>query len=100
MASTVQQTKTMARPSMVNGARRHLLDLDDFSQEELDLVMSTTDAMREVLSRDIKKVPTLRGKVIVTLFYEASTRTRVSFRGGGEAAQRRRHQRIVLRQQC
>ena len=63
------------------------LDLDDFSQEELDLVMSTTDAMREVLSRDIKKVPTLRGKVIVTLFYEASTRTRVSFEEAGKATQ-------------
>ena len=69
---------------MVDGVRRHLLDLDDFSQEELDLVMTTTDAMREVLSRDIKKVPTLRGKVIVTLFYEASTRTRVSFEEAGK----------------
>ena len=69
---------------MVDGARRHLLDLDDFSYEELDLVMSTTDAMREVLSRDIKKVPTLRGKVIVTLFYEVSTRTRVSFEEAGK----------------
>ncbi len=84
MASTVQQAETIARSSMVNGARRHVLDLDDFSHEELDLVMSTTDAMREVLSRDIKKVPTLRGKVIVTLFYEASTRTRVSFEEAGK----------------
>ena len=84
MASTLQQAKTSSRPSMVDGARRHLLDLDDFSQEELDLVMSTTDAMREVLSRDIKKVPTLRGKVIVTLFYEVSTRTRVSFEEAGK----------------
>ena len=84
MASTVQQAETIARPSMVNGSRRHVLDLDDFSHEELDLVMSTTDAMREVLSRDIKKVPTLRGKVIVTLFYEASTRTRVSFEEAGK----------------
>lgn len=84
MASTLQQAKTISRPSMVDGARRYLLDLDDFSYEELDLVMSTTDAMREVLSRDIKKVPTLRGKVIVTLFYEASTRTRVSFEEAGK----------------
>ncbi len=84
MASTVQQAKTIARPSMVDGVRRHLLDLDDFSHEELDLVMGTTDAMREVLSRDIKKVPTLRGKVIVTLFYEVSTRTRVSFEEAGK----------------
>jgi len=58
---------------------RHILDLDDFSPEEIELVLHTSDAMKEVLSRPIKKVPTLRGKSIVTLFYEPSTRTRVSF---------------------
>lgn len=59
--------------------RRHLLDLDDLSQEEIEQVLETTDAMKEVLRREIKKVPTLRGKVVVTLFYEPSTRTRISF---------------------
>jgi aspartate carbamoyltransferase catalytic subunit len=58
---------------------KHILDLDDFSADEIDLVMQTTDAMHEILSRPIKKVPTLRGKTVVTLFYEASTRTRSSF---------------------
>ena len=58
---------------------RHILDLDDFSVEEIELVFDTSDAMKEVLSREIKKVPTLRGKTIATLFYEPSTRTRVSF---------------------
>jgi len=58
---------------------RHILDLDDFTPAEIDLVMQTTDAMHEILSRPIKKVPTLRGKTVVTLFYEASTRTRSSF---------------------
>jgi len=57
----------------------HVLDVDDFSVAEIELVMQTTDAMKEVLSRPIKKVPTLRGKTVVTLFYEASTRTRGSF---------------------
>jgi len=57
----------------------HVLDVDDFSVAEIELVMQTTDAMEEVLSRPIKKVPTLRGKTVVTLFYEASTRTRGSF---------------------
>ena len=57
----------------------HVLDVDDFSLAEIELVMQTTDAMKEVLSRPIKKVPTLRGKTVVTLFYEASTRTRGSF---------------------
>lgn len=64
--------------------RRHILDLDDFSRAEIDLVLQNADAMREVLRRDIKKVPTLRGKSIITLFYEASTRTRVSFEQAGK----------------
>jgi len=59
--------------------RRHVLDLDDFSAEEIDLVMETADAMKEVLGRQIARVPTLRGTTIVTLFYETSTRTRTSF---------------------
>ena len=57
----------------------HILDVDDFTPEEIELVFHITDAMKEVLSRPIKKVPTLRGKTIATLFYESSTRTRVSF---------------------
>ena len=67
------------------GQRRHILDLDDFSWDELELVRSTAQAMREVLQRDIKKVPTLRGKTVVTLFYEASTRTRGSFEVAAKA---------------
>jgi aspartate carbamoyltransferase catalytic subunit len=59
--------------------RRHLLDLDDFSRQEIELVFEVTDAMKEVLGREIRKVPTLRGKTVVNIFYEASTRTRVSF---------------------
>ena len=64
--------------------RRHILDLDDFSREEIEAVLSNTDAMKEVLQRDIKKVPTLRGKTVVTLFYEPSTRTRISFEQAGK----------------
>jgi aspartate carbamoyltransferase catalytic subunit len=58
---------------------RHILDLDDFTPAEIELVLETTDAMKEVLSRPIKKVPTLRGKTVITLFNEPSTRTRSSF---------------------
>jgi len=58
---------------------RHLLDVDRLSPAELDLIMRTTDAMREVLARPIAKVPALRGRQVTILFYEASTRTRVSF---------------------
>ncbi|MCH7579101.1 MAG: aspartate carbamoyltransferase catalytic subunit [Chloroflexi bacterium] len=64
--------------------RRHLLDLDDFSAAEIAVVLDTTDAMKEVLSRDVPRVPALRGKTIVTLFYEASTRTRASFELAGK----------------
>jgi aspartate carbamoyltransferase catalytic subunit len=65
-------------------SRRHLLDLDDFTVDELELVMSTTDAMKEVLSREVPRVPALRGTTIVTLFYENSTRTRTSFELAGK----------------
>ena len=60
-------------------ARRHVLDLDDFSRDEIEQVLTNSSVMHEVLRRDIKKVPALRGKSVVTLFLEPSTRTRVSF---------------------
>ena len=66
------------------GRRRHILDLDDFSPAEIAAALDNAAAMRDVLSRDIKKVPALRGRVIVTLFYEASTRTRISFEEAGK----------------
>src|SRR5881397_376790 len=65
--------------------RRHLLDVDDFTPAEIEAVMQTTDAMKEVMGRDVPRVPALRGKTIVTLFYEASTRTRASFELAGKA---------------
>jgi aspartate carbamoyltransferase catalytic subunit len=59
--------------------RRHALDLDDFSRAEIEQVLDTAESMKEVLSREIKQVPTLRGKTIVNMFFEDSTRTRISF---------------------
>ena len=67
------------RDSNLQWTRKHLLDIDTFSIEEFDLVLKTAGAMQEILSRPIRKVPALRGKTIVTLFYEPSTRTRGSF---------------------
>jgi aspartate carbamoyltransferase catalytic subunit len=58
---------------------RHVLDLDDFSREETDLVFEIAEGMVEILAREVKKVPTLRGKTIATMFFEPSTRTRASF---------------------
>ena len=59
--------------------RRHVLGLSDFRPEEMQFVIDTARSMEEVLTRDIKKVPALRGKTVVNLFFEASTRTRTSF---------------------
>ena len=64
--------------------RRNLLDLDDFTRREIEELIQNTESMKEVLQRDIKKVPALRGKTVVTMFYEASTRTRVSFEQAGK----------------
>ena len=66
------------------GWRRHVLDLDDFTREDIELVLKTADAMKEIMGRDIRKVPALRGRTIITLFYEVSTRTRVSFEQAGK----------------
>ena len=59
--------------------RSHVLDLDDFSRPELEVTLETADRMKEILSRPVRRVPALRGRSVVNLFYEASTRTRVSF---------------------
>jgi aspartate carbamoyltransferase catalytic subunit len=76
---TTQQIKTVAPKPASVWRHHHILDVDDFSREEIELVFSTTTAMKEVLSRPIKRVPALRGKTLITLFYEPSTRTRLSF---------------------
>src|SRR5437868_8369845 len=65
--------------------RKDLLAISDLSRDEIYLVLDTAEAMREIGERPIKKVPTLRGKTVVNLFYEPSTRTRTSF----EIAQQR-----------
>ena len=58
---------------------KHLLGLEDLSRQDIELILETAKSFKEVSSRDIKKVPALRGKTVVTLFFEASTRTRISF---------------------
>jgi aspartate carbamoyltransferase catalytic subunit len=59
--------------------KKDLLGISDLSPDEIYRVLETAEAMREVGRRPIKKVPTLRGKTVVNLFYEPSTRTRTSF---------------------
>ncbi len=58
---------------------KHLLGLEDLSREEIEHVLDTAESLRDVSERDIKKVPALRGKTVVNLFFEPSTRTRTSF---------------------
>lgn len=64
---------------------RHLLGLEGVPRTDIELILNTAAHFREVLERPIKKVPTLQGKTIVNLFFESSTRTRISF----ELAERR-----------
>jgi aspartate carbamoyltransferase catalytic subunit len=59
--------------------QRHLLGLEGVSADEIITMLDTAESFKEISERDIKKVPTLRGKTVINLFYEASTRTRTSF---------------------
>lgn len=59
--------------------RKDLVGIADLSPQEIQLILDTAESFREVSERPIKKVPTLRGKTVVNLFFEASTRTRSSF---------------------
>jgi aspartate carbamoyltransferase catalytic subunit len=59
--------------------KRHLLSIDDVTAEDIVRILDTAESFREVGTRVIKKVPALRGRTIVNLFYENSTRTRISF---------------------
>ena len=63
----------------IQAMKKDLLGIADLSRDEIYLVLDTAEAMREIGQRPIKKVPTLRGKTVVNLFYEPSTRTRTSF---------------------
>ncbi|MEE9613736.1 MAG: aspartate carbamoyltransferase catalytic subunit [Thermodesulfobacteriota bacterium] len=59
--------------------KKDLLGIEELTKEEIELILSTAESFKEVSERDIKKVPTLRGKTVINLFYEPSTRTRTSF---------------------
>ncbi|MHB8111169.1 MAG: aspartate carbamoyltransferase catalytic subunit [Syntrophorhabdaceae bacterium] len=63
----------------MNWKKKDLLDIRDLSKEEILFILDTAESFKEISKREIKKVPTLRGRTVVTLFYEPSTRTRTSF---------------------
>jgi aspartate carbamoyltransferase catalytic subunit len=60
-------------------AKKHLISIKDLNVDEISHILDQAKSMKEIFTRDIKKVPTLRGKTVINLFFEASTRTRVSF---------------------
>lgn len=64
--------------------RRHLLGLEGVSADEITHILDTADNLKEINQRPIKKVPTLRGRLVINFFYEASTRTRTSFELAGK----------------
>jgi aspartate carbamoyltransferase catalytic subunit len=72
--TTATETRTTDR-----WTRRHLLSLEELSAEEIRLILDQADAFKEVSTRSVKKVPALRGRVLVNAFFEDSTRTRTSF---------------------
>ncbi|MBE0597132.1 MAG: aspartate carbamoyltransferase catalytic subunit [Desulfuromonadales bacterium] len=63
---------------------KHILGTEQLSRDDIELILDTADSFKEINAREIKKVPTLRGKTIINLFYEASTRTRTSFEIAGK----------------
>jgi aspartate carbamoyltransferase catalytic subunit len=71
-------TSEAARPDFV-WTRKDLLGLDELSAQEITHILDTAESFKEVSTRSIKKVPALRGKVVALLFFEDSTRTRMSF---------------------
>jgi aspartate carbamoyltransferase catalytic subunit len=79
VAQTAASPNHAAAAPLTSLRQKHLLGIADLSAEEIVLVLDTAEAMKEVGQRTIKKVPTLRGRTVINLFFEPSTRTRTSF---------------------
>ncbi len=69
---------------MIKLAKKDILGIQEMTTEEITLILDTAESFLEISTREIKKVPTLRGKSVINLFYEASTRTRTSFELAGK----------------
>ena len=78
-------TTTITKPADIRLKKHHLLDFNDWSAEEVHALFETTDVMAQVMGRTIKKVPALQGFTVGTLFFENSTRTRLSFERAARA---------------
>src|SRR3989344_9126204 len=64
---------------MTTWTKHDLIELDELSKEEIELILEKAKSFKEVSTREVKKVPALRGKTVVMMFVESSTRTRTSF---------------------
>ena len=73
------KTEEKAPRSEVKWTKKDLLSIEELSKDEIELVLRTAESFKEVSSREVKKVPALRGKTVANLFFESSTRTRTSF---------------------
>ena len=93
-AAAAASPDKVAAPPLTALKHKHLLGIADLSAEEIVLILDTAEAMKEVGRRTIKKVPTLRGRTVINLFFEPSTRTRTSFE---IASKRRTGEAICLR---
>src|SRR5712692_3812922 len=74
-----ERTAFHQRQAAPGGAARSLLSILDLGRDEIEEICGTASSFEAIGEREIKKVPTLRGRTVVNLFYENSTRTRVSF---------------------
>ena len=63
---------------------RDLLGIEDLSRDDIELILDTAEQMQEIGTREVKKVPTLRGRTLINLFFEPSTRTLASFEIAGK----------------
>ncbi len=74
-----QRTEDREEKKEVRWTKKDLISLEELSREEIELIFNTAESFKEVSTREIKKVPALRGKTIANVFFESSTRTRTSF---------------------
>ncbi len=65
-------------------SQRNIIGMEDLSSDDIEIILDTADSLKEISTRAIKKVPTLRGRTIINLFFEPSTRTRTSFEIAGK----------------
>ena len=75
----IEERREKGEGSKIPWKRKDLLSVEELSREEIELILNTAESFKEVSTREIKKVPALRGKTVANLFFESSTRTRTSF---------------------